>query len=178
LTVRAPSKAGSGSAHGFVHLVLKSRVDGDRHRAAAGAGVKQSPSFQIEHCFPPACDAVPGIVFGRPSPGRFCGEEFDLTQNYDHAVKRKVTNISCCVYFTEWLVTLAGRSAVVSLERAYLHPNPIRHTWIDDSELPLQRIYACEQNRASELLLTQPFNGQGKMTSSGSPALREMTFGR
>jgi long-chain acyl-CoA synthetase len=48
---------------------------------------------------------------------------------------------------------------LASLERAYLAPHSIHHKWIDDSELPLQQIYACEQNRASELLLTQPFNG-------------------
>jgi len=49
---------------------------------------------------------------------------------------------------------------MVSLERAYLAPNAIHHKWIDDTELPLQRVYACEQSRATELLLTQPLNGE------------------
>jgi long-chain acyl-CoA synthetase len=62
---------------------------------------------------------------------------------------------------------------VASLERAYLHPNPIHHKWIDDSELPLERIYTCEQNRASELLLTQPFNGQ-VTTWTWASAIREV----
>ncbi len=62
---------------------------------------------------------------------------------------------------------------MASLERAYLYPNPIRHKWIDDSELPLERIYACEQNRASELLLTQPFNGY-VTTWTWASAIREV----
>jgi long-chain acyl-CoA synthetase len=49
---------------------------------------------------------------------------------------------------------------VATLERAILPLNPVCHNWIEDSELPLERIYSCEQNRASHLLLTQPFDGQ------------------
>ena len=62
---------------------------------------------------------------------------------------------------------------MATLERAYPAPHPILHTWIDDSELPLQRIYACEQNRASELLLTQPLNGHVTTWTWGS-AIREV----
>lgn len=62
---------------------------------------------------------------------------------------------------------------MASPQRAYLHPNPTRHNWIDDSELPLERIYTCEQNRASQLLLTQPFNGQ-VTTWTWASAIREV----
>ena len=62
---------------------------------------------------------------------------------------------------------------MASLERAFLHPNPVHHKWIDDSELPLQRIYACERNRASELLLTQPVNGH-VTTWTWATAIREV----
>jgi long-chain acyl-CoA synthetase len=62
---------------------------------------------------------------------------------------------------------------VATLERAYLPPNPARHNWIDNSELPLQRIYACERSRASELLLTQPLNGL-VTTWTWATAIREV----
>jgi long-chain acyl-CoA synthetase len=62
---------------------------------------------------------------------------------------------------------------VATLERVYLPLNAIHHRWIDDSGLPLQRIYACEQNRASELLLTQPLNGHVTTWTWGS-AIREV----
>lgn len=39
---------------------------------------------------------------------------------------------------------------MASLERVYLHPNPIRHKWTDDSELPLQRIYTCEEFKTAK----------------------------
>jgi long-chain acyl-CoA synthetase len=58
-------------------------------------------------------------------------------------------------------------------ERAYPAPHAIHHKWIDVSELPLQRIYACEQNRASELLFTQPLNGHVTTWTWGS-AIREV----
>jgi long-chain acyl-CoA synthetase len=51
--------------------------------------------------------------------------------------------------------------------------NPVCHNWIEDFELPLQRIYSCEQNRASDLLLTQPFNGQ-VTTWTWAGAIREV----
>jgi long-chain acyl-CoA synthetase len=54
-----------------------------------------------------------------------------------------------------------------------LAQNPIHHIWIDESELPLQRIYACEQTRASELLLTQPSNGH-VTTWTWASAIREV----
>ncbi|MGB8259765.1 MAG: AMP-binding protein [Terracidiphilus sp.] len=62
---------------------------------------------------------------------------------------------------------------MATLERVCLYPNPVRHTWVDDSELPLERIYACEQNHATELLLTQPLNGQ-VTTWTWAGAIREV----
>jgi long-chain acyl-CoA synthetase len=44
---------------------------------------------------------------------------------------------------------------------------------MDDSELPLERIYACEQDRASELLFTQPVNGH-VTTWTWASAIREV----
>jgi hypothetical protein len=71
----------------------------------------------------------------------------------------QVTDVASCVYLTHRLVNLAGGYRMAGLEQAQIEDKNFINRELEDFELPLQRIYACEKTCTSQLLLTQPLHG-------------------